>query len=488
MLFAISFFLNAATNFAFGLTLSAILGPAEFGRYSTVQLASITLAGGTLDWLRYSTLRFSGDDEAKATVASSLEAGYLGLTLLSYIVVLGLAGFGVTFGLGAPLLLLTPLLGVAAHRVDFTGARFRARDESAPFAAIYGSRQLLCFTLVVATAYATRNAVLTVAVLAAANIIPAIAFAPRARVAGTALNKASAERLKQFFLYAKPIVFSLVVYQLVGLVNRHVALAHLGADATGKFSLASDLGLRLFGAANSLPELMLFQYVLKIDRNEGRPAAERQQSRNISLALGFLAPLAVGYAVMAPTFEALMAPAAYRGSFANLSAELVPGYFALFAIISAVSPLFQLQGLTWQLSLASLVALAVDLVLVEFTPLATSVDGLAIAYSASLATALLATTLVAFRASKVRPSPRDLIVITITTAAMGLFIRPLNGLPSHAGAAGLAIVVATIMIAGAYLIFDVGGVRSFLFSASRGGFRWRERPAGSASPEPAAGG
>ena len=51
MLFAISFFLNAATNFAFGLTLSAILGPAEFGRASTVQLASITLAGGMLDWL-----------------------------------------------------------------------------------------------------------------------------------------------------------------------------------------------------------------------------------------------------------------------------------------------------------------------------------------------------------------------------------------------------------------------------------------------------
>ncbi len=350
MLFAISFFLNAATNFAFGLTLSAIFGPAEFGRYSTVQLASITLAGGTLDWLRYSTLRFSGDDEAKATVASSLEAGYLGLTLLVYLIVLGLAGCGVTFGLGAPLLLLTPLLGVAAHRVDFTGARFRARDESKPFAAIYGARQLLCFTVVVAVAYATRNAVFTVAVLAAANLIPALAFAPRSRVAGAALNKASAERLKQFFLYAKPIVFSLVVYQLVGLVNRHMAMAHLGAEATGKFSLASDLGQRLFGAANSLPELMLFQYVLKIDRTDGRAAAERQQSRNISLAVGFLAPLAVGYAIMAPTFELLMAPAAYRGPFASLSAELAPGYFALFAIISAVSPLFQLQGLTWQLS------------------------------------------------------------------------------------------------------------------------------------------
>ena len=50
-----------------------------------------------------------------------------------------------------------------------------------------------------------------------------------------------------------------MVYQLVGLINRHIALVHLGAEATGKFSLATDLGQRLFGAANSLPELMLFQ-------------------------------------------------------------------------------------------------------------------------------------------------------------------------------------------------------------------------------------
>ena len=84
MIFAISFFLNAATNFAFGLTLSAILGPAEFGRYSTVQLASITLAGGMLDWLRLSSLRFSGDAQARVAVASSLEAGYFGLTLVVY--------------------------------------------------------------------------------------------------------------------------------------------------------------------------------------------------------------------------------------------------------------------------------------------------------------------------------------------------------------------------------------------------------------------
>ena len=389
------------------------------------------------------------------------------LTLTVYAVVGACVLLGADFGLGAPLLMLTPLLGVAAHRVDFTGARFRARDQGAAFAGIYGLRQLLCFTTVVAVAWATRNAVLTVAALAAANLIPAIVFAPRARVAGTALSSASAERLKAFFIYAKPIVFSLVIYQLVGLINRHVALVHLGAEATGKFSLATDLGQRLFGAANSLPELMLFQYVLKIDRSEGRAAAERQQARNISLALGLLAPLAAGYAVMAPTLEALIAPVAYRGAFASLSAELSPGYFALFAVISAISPIFQLKGATWQLSAAALLALVVDLALLAFTGLSLSIDGLAVATSLSLGAAMLATAVLAWRISAVRPRVADLIVIAAATGAMAALVRPLNALPSHIGATAAAVAIAGAVLGGAYLAFDVGGVRNFVTDAVR---------------------
>jgi O-antigen/teichoic acid export membrane protein len=467
MIFALTFFLNAAANFAFGLGLSAILGPAEFGRYSTVQLASITLAGGMLDWLRLSSLRFSGDREARVAVGSSLEAGYFGLALLAYAAVALCAIFGATFGLGLPLLLLTPLLGVAAHRVDFMGARFRARDEGLPFAGVYGLRQLFCFTAVVAVAWITRDATITVGALAAANLLPALLFSPRARVDGAALAHASRDRLKSFFVYAKPIVVSLVVYQLVGLINRHMALTHLGAEATGKLSLAADLGQRLFGAANTLPELILFQYVLKLDRTEGRAAAERQQGLNIALGLGFLAPLAVGYAVMAPTFEALLAPAAYRGAFASLSAELAPGYFALFAITSSLAPIFQLHGGTWQLSVASLVALAVDLILVGLTPLGATLDGLAIANSASLVCAMLATAVLAWRAAPVRPRLRDMLAILAANAAMAALVRPLNALPSHALAALAALAVGAAVIGGAYLIFDVGGLRGFAGAALR---------------------
>ena len=135
------------------------------------------------------------------------------------------------------------------------------------------------------------------------------------------MRNADLARLAQFFVYAKPIVVSLVIYQLIGLVNRYVALSTLGPAAAGKLSLAADLGQRLFGAINSLPELMLFQYALQLDRSEGRAAADRQLGVNMALVFACLTPLAVGYAVMAPTFEALLVPAAYRGDFARLSFE-----------------------------------------------------------------------------------------------------------------------------------------------------------------------
>jgi O-antigen/teichoic acid export membrane protein len=469
MIFALTFFLNAASNFAFGLALSAILGPAEFGRYSTAQFASITLAVGMLDWLRYSTLRFSGEPGGRAAIAASLEAGYFVLTLAAYAVVGLFVVCGWTFGFGAPLLMLTPLLGVAAHRVDFLGARFRACDQGFAFAGVYALRQAFCFTAVLVAAWETRDARITVGVLAAANLIPALLFSRLGRVDGATLANASLDRLRSFLIYAKPIVVSLVVYQVIGLINRHIALAHLGAVATGQFSLAADLGQRLFGAANSLPELILFQYVLKLDRTEGRKAAEKQQAINISLALGFLAPMATGYAVMAPTFEQLIAPAAYRGEFASLSAELAPGFFALFAIISAISPIFQLHGGTWQLTAAALTALGVELVLVGLTPLSSSIDGLAIANSLSLGAAMLTTAVLAWRASPVRPRAVDLMVIAGATALMSVAVRPLNALPSHAGAAVLALCLGGAIIGGAYLVFDVGGLRAFLVAA------WRRR-------------
>jgi O-antigen/teichoic acid export membrane protein len=467
MLFAVVFFLNSSANFVFGVALGAILGPAEFGRYATVALAATTMGGAFFDWLRLSSLRFSGDDSGREGVAASLDVGYLVMMGLLFVGAAVVVGAGATFGLGTALLALTPLLAVALTRVDFSGALFRSRDQARAFAALFGLRQGLALTLVISVAWYTRSSALTVAALAASSLVAAIALSPALRTPGSRLRLASGRRLALFALYAKPIVASLVIYQLILLINRHAALEHLGAEATGKLSLATDVGLRLFLSINSLPEMLLFQYALKREREEGREAAERQLGANAGLALALLAPMTAGYMAMAPTFEALLVPMAYRGDFARLSLELAPGFVLYCAISSTLNPVYQLAKRTWPLTIAALVALGADLVQLLAFDAASSVDGLARAYTISLGVGFLVAAGVAFRTPAARPRLRDVAIIAAATLVMALAIRPLNGIAPPAVVAALALIVGGAIFGGILLLFDVAELRARVFERLR---------------------
>lgn len=479
MIFAIVFFLNAAANFAIGLTLSALLGPAEFGRYATVALAAMTLATALFDWLRLSSLRFSGDVEGRTGVAASLDAAFLAMMALAVLAVaLGaLAGF--RFGFGLMLLALTPFVAIGNARCDYAGAQLRARDQAGAFAALYALRHVLTFTIVVGVAFWTRDAVSVIAAMAASSLAPVILLGAAMRTPGAALSQASRERLGQFVVYAKPIVASTVIYQLIGLINRQAALGLFGAAATGELSLAADLGMRLFLAINVLPEILLFQYALKRDREEGRDAAERQIGVNSVIVFAILAPLTAGYMAMAPTFQALIVPTAYRGDFARLSLELAPGFFVYCALYSTLNPVFQLAQRTWPLTLAALAALTADVAMLRFEVFTRDIDGLALAYAASLGVGFLAAAIPGLRNAASRPALRDLGVIAGATFVMTLAIRPLNGLASPVVVAALALAIGGAIFGSVIMIFNVAGLRTgavALLRAPRPGFAPFARP------------
>ncbi|MBV8474694.1 MAG: polysaccharide biosynthesis C-terminal domain-containing protein [Hyphomicrobiales bacterium] len=460
MVFAVVFFANSAANFAIGLTLSALLGPAEFGRYATAMLAAMTLATALFDWLRLSSQRFSGDVEGRAPIAASLDLAFLVMMGLAVLAVAIGTLTGVSLGFGHALVALTPLVAIANARCDYSGAQFRARDQAAPFAALYAIRQTLTFTVVVAVAIWTREAGSVIAAMAIASLAPVILLGAAMRTPGAALSQASRARLRQFVLYAKPVVASTVIYQLIGLINRQTALTLFGAAATGKLSLATDLGLRLFLVVNVLPEILLFQYALKRDRQDGREAASRQIGVNSVIIFAILAPLTAGYMTMAPTFEALMVPAAYRGDFARLSLALAPGFFAYCALYSTLNPVFQLAQRTWPLTLAAVAALVADLAMLRLPIFNQSVDGIAAAYAASLAVGFLAAAIPGFRERASRPALRDLLVIAGATAAMSAALEPLNAMPHPFIAAALALLVGAVIFGGGLLLFDVAGLRT----------------------------
>jgi O-antigen/teichoic acid export membrane protein len=208
-----------------------------------------------------------------------------------------------------------------------------------------------------------------------------------------------------------------------------------------------------------LPEILLFQFALKRDREEGRAAAQRQIGVNSVIAFAILAPLTAGYMAMAPTFEALIVPTAYRGDFARLSLELAPGFFVFCALYSTLNPVFQLARRTWPLTIAACAALIADLTMLRFDVFTRDIDGLALAYASSLGVGFLAAAVPGLRQAASRPRSRDLVVIACATLAMTSAIRPLNGIASPIVVAALALAIGGAIFAGAMLIFDVAGLR-----------------------------
>ncbi len=462
MIFTLAFFLNIAANFVFGIAIGAILGVAEFGRFATVSLAAITLGVALFDWLRYAALRFWSDESRRLQTAASLDLAYLAVMALLA------AGFGVVglsgarFGLSPLLLALTPVLAVAYNRLEYSAVLFRTREQPFAFATLYGLRQVLAFTLVIGVATYTRDAAYTVGALAAVHLIAALLVSPALRTPGVKLSAASQASLLRFLAYAKPIVASLAIYQIIALINRQVALEVLGADATGKLSLATDMGQRLFQAANALPEMLLFQYALTRERNEGRASAERQLGVNATLVLALLIPMAAGYMSLAPILEALVVPAAYRGDFASLSVELAPGFLAFYAIASTLNPVFQLAKRTWPLTLAALAALATDLILLKFSGASQDIHALARAYSISLCVGYGASALLALRNAAVRPPLRDIAVIIASAGLMAFALRPLNEWGHPALGALAALAIGGGLYAAAMVWFDVAGLRGLI--------------------------
>ncbi len=253
-----------------------------------------------------------------------------------------------------------------------------------------------------------------------------------------------------------------MLYALISLINRQVALSHLGAAETGKFALAFDLSQRLFQALYALPEIFLFQYALKRDREEGRAAAEAQIALNSALALAAFLPVAAGYFALGPTFEQLIVPQAYRGDFAKLSLALAPGLICYGGIVIAVHPVFQLAQRTWPVTAAPLLALAVDAALLLFGGAGDSVEGLARAYSASLVVAAIAAAAMAFRRKAVRPSLHDLAALAAALVAMVAAVRPLNALASPWLAAAAGISLGGSLYLGILLVCDFAGARTYL--------------------------
>jgi len=268
--------------------------------------------------------------------------------------------------------------------------------------------------------------------------------------------------MRNFARYALPLVAGNAVYATIPLLNRAILAESHGFAEAGYFSLASDIGLRLFPVLASMLEIVLLREVIRLDETRGRVAAQKRIARNMVVVVACVLPVALGFWLILPSFERLFVPQGFRGHFAGHMALLLPGFAAIALFQAALAPVFLLAKRTLIAALAALAGLIVDLAIIFALPGALEPATVAVAQSAAYLTALLVTAVVALRALPALPPLREIACILVAGAVMGLAIWPPRGALPAALELPLQIGLGGLVYAAVILACDVGRWRTGL--------------------------
>lgn len=458
----LTFAVNAGLNFVLALIVARYLGPDEYGRYAVAMAAALVAATLLLDWLRLSATRFYSAKTRtnEPAIRASLDAGQAAITMALVGAGLGLVVAGVDLGLPAALVAGAAAAGAASGSFEYHAALARAQFADATYARLVIVKNLCAFVLMVAGAYLLRDAAMVIAGLCLSVAAALLAVRRDLVDDGVRLRAAERRHIGQFLRYGMPLVAANAAYQAMPLINRSVAAGRDGFAEAGLFALAADVGVRLFASIGTSLDIYLFQVAVRADHQEGRELARRQIARNITIVLALMMPAAAGYWLILPAFEALLVPVEYRGAFAAYSAILIPAFLAFCLAQYALNPIFQLETLTWPVTFAAAIGLAVDAVLVFTLPQRIGPLGFAWAQLGGYATSAVVLALIAARIARIVPDLRDFAVILGGTVLMVGLLVPLREAMAPLvailvlPAAGLALYGATAFAA------DLCGCRS----------------------------
>jgi O-antigen/teichoic acid export membrane protein len=465
MTFVAIFLVNAGLSFALSLAVALLLGPAGFGRYAVALSAAVVINTVLFEWLRLSTTRFHSErtHTADPAIRATLDRGYavtaIGLAALSAMVLAA----GLDLGLSGALLAATAASGLTLGLFDYGTALARARFLDRTYAALVLVRGLAGFVLAAGAAWLTGDPAL---VLAGSSLaaIAALLLARRSLGKAPADGRLRRDLLVTFARYAVPLVAASAIYQLLPAMNRAILASRGGFAEAGYFSLASEIGMRLFQNLGSALDLALFQIAIRADELHGRAEAERQITRNFGLVVAFLWPASVGLWFVLPSFEAVFVPSAFRGHFAPTMELMIPALAAFALVQYALNPVFQLRARTGPVIGAAVVALSINLALVLTWPDVSGPRGFAAAQLAGFAAALVVLGAVALRAGARLPW-RDIALSGLAAGAMAGALWPMRTLTPSASTLALQVAVGGLIYAALALALNIAGARLHLGAA-----------------------
>lgn len=466
------FVVNAGLNFVLGLLIAFFLGPAEFGRYAIGAAIIVLVNTALLDWIRLSAVRFYSlrARETQPEIRATLDVLIAGVSMTLCALLVAAVVAGIDVRMPAMMLAASVLAGIGAGLFDYHGAIARARFLDAAYARLVIVKNLLALILMVGGAWLTRDP--TVVLLGGLLSAAVALISVRRRLADAPLSFSAARRdlAWTFAKYALPIVAGNAIYSLIPLLNRSLMAGAHGFAEAGYFSLASDMGLRLFGTLGATLEIVLLRQVIRLDETRGRRAAQKRIAANIVIVLAVALPAAVGFALALPAFDRMLVPPSFQGRFSAYMAPLLPGFVAIAIFQAGLYPAFLIEKRTLVATLAAVVGLLANIAIVAAFA-ASSPIVYAAAQTAAFLVVLAITATAALRILPVLPSLRDCGAILLAIAAMAAAIWPLRDRFSAVPELALQVILGALVYGAVILACDVARWRTLLllwWAARRG--------------------
>lgn len=470
MLMISTFAFNAVANFALGLGVAWFLGAEQFGIYALIVAGGMVLQTLLFEWLRLSANRFYGQKQAAddPNLYATLNLG----TGLTAIVLSGLAVIlyftGGAFGVAASVAALGPLVGIAGGLFDYRCAIARARFDNRRYAAIVVVKNALALVLMLGGAFWLRQAEVVVIGLCV-SALSGVLVSARAFASPAGNGRFDRLLMRQFALYAGPMVISSLIYHLNMFMTRSGVALHYGLAESGRYSLALDIGLKLVATVGSALDILLFQLAVRAEAEGSEGAAKTQLGLNLLIITGILAPVCAGFWLILPSFEALFINESYHAAYTVYTLYLLPGLFAFGLAFYAITPLFQIARKTWPVLVAAFANISVAAGILYLIPGGDGSHG-ALATSSGFIAGTVLMAIMAWKTAPVAVPWRDLAKIAVAVAAMYAAVQPALTLPPGAGTLALTALAGGIVYLGAALTLNTGRLRSRVLA--------RLRPAG----------
>lgn len=465
----VAFLLNTIFNFFLGLLVAYFLGPAEFGRFALALAIGAMAQSLVLDWIRLSALRFfSGaahvnQPELRPTLDVSLAA----LSVLLSVAAAAVLLWGVELPPSRGLFAVAIAAAVANGLFDYNSALLRAQFLDRAYARLMLVKNVMAIVLTVGAAFVTGSAFAAL-VGACVSMAGSVVIASRAwRIQMDRFRAGQRNVALDCARYAMPIVVANVLYAAISLTNRYVMTEWYGFAATGYFSLANDLGGRLIGAVGTALDALLFQLAVRADERHGRHAAQEQVARNLTIVFAILTPAAVGFWLILPSIEALLAPPEFRGYFSSYLQLLLPGLYCQGMATYAINAFFQIEKNTTGIVAAAFVGFAVNAALLTFFGGGAAPSAIAIAQSLAYAAAFVWLVCLSFAAGAKRPQLRDLLYTCLAVAAMTLALLPTREWPAGVSTLAVQVVGGGAIMLTFILALNIGNLRPVVADAVR---------------------